>query len=746
MVCTTTFSYAGGFGMGPDMSENINIDNISDGVSVSWEKSPEAAGYKVYRRLPEQRHPVEIAEITGVDNTSYVDKTARSGEKYEYSVRAYNGIFLSRLSDRKEIVRLSQPFIKSVSSGESCIEINWKKSAGAQGYYIYRKNAKGIEFLSDIKGDNNCLYEDKDVVEGKVYTYTVTAYKDDYRSFHEFKSSLPYVASPEIISAENAEKTVTVKWSKEKTADNFVVYRKVNDEPNWVKLKTLSGKKNAFTDSRVKSGNTYNYTVRAISKNIYSGYNKNGVSTQFLNIPEKFKVKNYNDGVSLSWNAVEGAQSYNVYRSIKGKNEIIGQTSELTYSDMDVKDGKEYTYTVRAVGLKSDMLSAKTKNTKCFVVKKPLNIAAVNIFDGIQLYWQKSDYATGYIVYRKLYGETEWTEIKTVNSQKTNYIIDRDVKKDSIYIYSVRCVKDDTLGSSDVNGVTVRHIPSLGIKAELCPQGIKLTWNEVENCSGYELFRKTVENEDWVKIKSFPSAQIACIDGSPVYGEKNNYIIRVIFADGGKIDSSVSSVYGVDPKKPMVALTYDDGPSSDVTNRILDKLQEYNGRATFFVVGERVSEYPDSIKRAVRLDCEIGNHSYHHKDLTISTAKEIKREIASTNEVVEKVVGVSPVIARAPGGAVDDLARENVGMPFIYWSIDTLDWKYRNADSVAEKVKSQVGDGSIILMHDLYDSTAEASDVLIPWLTKNGYQLVTVSEMMAVKGIEMKDGETYISG
>ena len=85
-------------------------------------------------------------------------------------------------------------------------------------------------------------------------------------------------------------------------------------------------------------------------------------------------------------------------------------------------------------------------------------------------------------------------------------------------------------------------------------------------------------------------------------------------------------------------------------------------------------------------------------------------------------------------------------MPFIFWSIDTLDWKYRNAESVTEKVKSQVKDGSIVLMHDLYNSTADASDILIPWLTENGYQLVTVSEMMAVKGIEMKDGETYISG
>lgn len=746
MICMTTLSFAGGFGVGVDMPENLSVSNVASGINLTWNESPDVDGYRVYRRQLNQSHPVEIAKIAGADKTTYTDKTARNGEKYEYSVRAYNGVFFSRLSGCAEIVKLSQPSLKSVSAGNACIEIKWEKSDGAQGYYVYRKNAQGIDFIAEIKGDNTCLYEDKNVVEGKVYTYTVTAFKDEYRSSHEFKSSLPYVASPEIISVKNTGDSVTVKWQKSKTADNFIVYRKVNNEKNWVKLKTLSANKNSFKDTDVKNSDTYTYTVKAISKNIYSGYNKAGVSIQFLNAPQNLKVKNYNDGILLSWEAVKGAQGYNVYRSFEGKTRLVGQTSETSYSDMKVDDGKEYKYTVKSVGFASAMLSSKSEAAECFVIKKPLNIAVVNLYDGIQVYWQKSDYATGYTVYRKLYGETKWTELKKIKSRKTNYIIDKDVKKDSTYIYSVRCEKDGTSGSFDINGVTIRHIPSLGAKAELCPKGIRITWTDVPNCSGYELFRKTDDGQDWVKIGSFEYGQTGCIDINPVYGKKNSYVVRVIFADGGAYDSSVSSAYGIDPDKPMVALTYDDGPSDTVTNRILDKLQEYNGRATFFVVGERVRVYRDSIRRAVSLDCEIGNHSYHHKDLEDSTAQEIKEELNSTNSVVESVTGVVPVIARAPGGAMDDLVRETAGMPFIYWSIDTLDWKYRNKKSVTDAVKSQVRDGSIVLMHDLYDSTADASDVLIPWLIENGYQLVTVSEMMAVKGIEMKDGETYING
>ena len=466
----------------------------------------------------------------------------------------------------------------------------------------------------------------------------------------------------------------------------------------------------------------------------------------FLKAPAKIKTENYNDGAVITWSAVNGADSYRVYRREKGKYEFVGQTSQLTYEDKTVGDGKKYSYGVKAVGGSLHSLSAFGDFSECLIIKKPLNVAVNNIFDGIQVYWEKSDYAKGYIVYRKEAHDTQWTELKKIKSSKTNYFIDKDVKKDTTYIYSVRCVNGDTLGSFDLNGITKRHIPSFGINAQVCPYGIKLVWNEVENCRGYELYRKTDGENDWNKIQEFSSDVTGCIDGSPVYGEKNNYVIRVVFSDGGAIDSPVSYAYGIDPHKPMVALTYDDGPSGEVTPRILNKLKEYNARATFFVVGQRVGEYADFLRQSVAQDCEIGNHSFSHKDLSISTKEEIQEELNNTNQEVKRVTGITPVIARAPGGAMDDLVRATAKMPFIYWSIDTLDWKYRNAKNVVDSVKSQVGDGSIVLMHDLYDSTAEASDILIPWLKEKGYQMVTVSEMMAVKGIEMKNGEVYIRG
>ena len=201
-----------------------------------------------------------------------------------------------------------------------------------------------------------------------------------------------------------------------------------------------------------------------------------------------------------------------------------------------------------------------------------------------------------------------------------------------------------------------------------------------------------------------------------------------------------------DPSKPMVALTFDDGPYGPVTNRILAKLEENGGRATFFVVGNRVKTYASSVQRAVKDRCQIGNHTYDHKNpLTKLTTVQIQKQIHDTDVAVAYYAGSAPVIARPVGGAVNATVKAAVGKPLINWSIDTLDWKSRNAASVQSKVLDHVKDGDIILMHDLYKSTADACDVIIPELTKRGYQLVTVSELAAAKGVALENGKLYTS-
>lgn len=197
----------------------------------------------------------------------------------------------------------------------------------------------------------------------------------------------------------------------------------------------------------------------------------------------------------------------------------------------------------------------------------------------------------------------------------------------------------------------------------------------------------------------------------------------------------------IDLNKPMAALTYDDGPSQ-YTPAILDTLRQYGGVATFFVVGQRVPAYADTIRNAYNMGCEIGNHTYSHQVLTKVGIPAIQSQIGSTNAAVQNITGVSPVVMRPPGGGQNPTVRSAVGMPLILWSIDTLDWKTRNASLTQAAVLNHVQDGDIILMHDLYNATAEASRVIIPELVKRGYQLVTVSELADCRG-GMANGVVY---
>ncbi len=202
----------------------------------------------------------------------------------------------------------------------------------------------------------------------------------------------------------------------------------------------------------------------------------------------------------------------------------------------------------------------------------------------------------------------------------------------------------------------------------------------------------------------------------------------------------------IDPAKPMVALTFDDGPSG-VTPRILDSLEAYGARATFYMVGNRMEAYQDTIRRMQALGCELGSHTWNHAYITRLSASSLHSNLNQFDAALQAITGTRSTTMRPPGGfisAASSQALAAYGVPAIMWSIDTLDWKTRNAQSTIHSVLSQVQDGSIILMHDLYSATADAAAVLIPELINRGYQLVTVSELAAHRG-GMQPGQVYHS-
>lgn len=197
-----------------------------------------------------------------------------------------------------------------------------------------------------------------------------------------------------------------------------------------------------------------------------------------------------------------------------------------------------------------------------------------------------------------------------------------------------------------------------------------------------------------------------------------------------------------DPEKKYVAFTFDDGPYSPVTSKLLDKLESIDGRATFFVVGNRLNDSTGSLlARASSLGCEIGSHSYTHTVyFNNCTDAQMENELAKTQALIRKYTGADALCMRPPGGSITESRKKSCGYAVIIWSVDSADWKLKgrqtepqrqeNVDAIVNNVLSTVRDGDIILMHDLYENTLEAFCRIADTLKAQGYELVTVSELL----------------
>ncbi len=206
-------------------------------------------------------------------------------------------------------------------------------------------------------------------------------------------------------------------------------------------------------------------------------------------------------------------------------------------------------------------------------------------------------------------------------------------------------------------------------------------------------------------------------------------------------NSNYQSDY-IDINKKMIALTFDDGPNYN-TSKILEILNKYNVRATFFVLGSKINHNEKIIKTMDEYGMEIGNHTYSHKLMTSMSNLDIIKEVEDTSDLIYNIVGKYPNLVRPSYGSFNKKIKESINMPIIIWNIDTLDWKSHNSKKIVSRVMNKVSDGDIILMHDIYSATVKAVDILVPKLISEGYQLVSVSELFYYKNINLENGKVY---
>lgn len=273
---------------------------------------------------------------------------------------------------------------------------------------------------------------------------------------------------------------------------------------------------------------------------------------------------------------------------------------------------------------------------------------------------------------------------------------------------------------------------------------LQLLTEQFERTENYREYIFVDELEKWISDEKLPFEKVYLTDQELVF-KFDKYQVTAGVAGSPEIAFSYDQVVDLltdgwieklnikieveDETKKKVALTFDDGPDPVHTLEILSLLDQYQARATFFVLGNRVDFYPSIIQEMADKGHEIGNHTWNHKDLTKLSSDKIKNEINKTSNAIKAVIGEGPQLYRPPYGAINDQVRGATNLKPVLWTVDPQDWLHRDATKVFNHVKANVTDGSIVLMHDIYGSTVEAVGKILSYLAAEGYQFVTVSEL-----------------
>ena len=385
--------------------------------------------------------------------------------------------------------------------------------------------------------------------------------------------------------------------------------------------------------------------------------------------------------------------------------------------------------------------------------------------NSVSFEWKKVSSADGYVIYKTDTDKNEYEKAAEIKDPKTDEYTLKDLEQATNYKFYITAIKSSSVESKNHLEVSAFTLPDTQVlesvrSGEVSTLNVKWTINS--KATGYQVQYVEGDGKDFsaaksvnIKDKATSSTAIKDLTQKKTYSARVRTYIKAndktIYGNWSKaasaqIQEKIEMPEGLDTSKPMVALTFDDGPGyNKSSDKILDVLEKYGARATFFMVGKNVKDHPENIKRKLELGCELGNHTWNHDHYGKNvTADDIKK----CSKAIYDACGQYPTAFRSPGGNTTSTIRKECiaeNMPLYYWSLDTKDWKNRDADRVYNAVMKNVEDGDIILMHEIYDSTAKAVEKMVPELIKQGYQLVTCEELVAAKsGKRPTAGDQYV--
>lgn len=470
-----------------------------------------------------------------------------------------------------------------------------------------------------------------------------------------------------------------------------------------------------------------NYTLNVVFKSVVEDkdlktleqttnvYNYNLINGNLLKKSDVFKgdyfnkLKGYDDTLTKDFIYIIKNDILVILNS--GKEISLSELKD--YLKLDIKDTCEYTNTNKEV--QYEVINAQYKILKDSVLYSEPSmdgkiIDKVGKDELISVYSQGSN-SWSIVFYNDKIGYIESKNLIKVNKEDNgnNEIVDNNKNNENINKVKVYAITDVNIRDNANNNSNILGVLKNG-----------------------ESIDKIGESGSWTQV---------------LYNGQTAYIVSSCLSsvkiEKHEVKLNVSPQGNIDPKKPMVALTFDDGPNPVSTPMILDTLEKYKVHATFFDLGNLVVRYPDVVKREA-LNGEVGTHTYSHKNLNTLSVDAINQELKLSREASKKVLGTEPILLRPPYGNANATVKALANMPIINWDVDSLDWKYRNKDLTLNEIYKYGNlDGRIILMHSIYTSTAEAVAILVPDLLDKGYQIVSVSEMATYRGYTLQTGIIY---
>ena len=243
--------------------------------------------------------------------------------------------------------------------------------------------------------------------------------------------------------------------------------------------------------------------------------------------------------------------------------------------------------------------------------------------------------------------------------------------------------------------------------------------------------------KELLDANSYSSVMLNYEDVKPYLSDS---VLKVV--DSEYVRPEAINVRYIDPTKPMVAITFDDGPTTSTSVDVANYFDSKDSRLTFFWLGSRIENNKEIVKNISDEGHEIANHSYDHSNFNSLSDDELMRQTEGVNKMIQEITNQDRVLIRAPYGAANADVRSKVKSPLIMWGVDTNDWQSRNQEAVYNHMSEYVYDGSVVLLHDLYETSVSAAKQFLD-ANVDKYQFVTVSELFNYRGIPLEDGKFY---